>query len=431
MTERRSAWLPPLGRPAWLALGMNMLSCLGSGLTMPFLIVYLHQVRGFSLPTAGLVLGATGIAGLVTTPLTGPLIDRVGSLAAFVAGLLVGGVGIALYTLATTVPAALLAAIVYGFASGLMWNGFATLLTQIVPPAERGSVFALRYMSANVAFGAGALLTGFLTVSQRPGPYVAILLADAASYVLFAAALVALRGVLAAPAAPVPEPETARIGYRQVLADRGLLGALLVNSLLMVFALSQTNSAFAAWVTGDGHGSNRVVGLAFALNITVLLLVQLPAIRLARGRSRLAGAARAATLFAAAWVVLVLPATLGLSGAARAGLMVASLGVFALGEATLSPTLPALINDLAPERLRGRYNAIFSLSNQVGPVLAPALAGIALGAGLGQAYLYGLAGVCLAVGALALSLRRVTPRAADLGEPETAPAESATTRSGR
>lgn len=64
--------------------------------------------------------------------------------------------------------------------------------------------------------------------------------------------------------------------------------------------------------------------------------------------------------------MLASPALLDLDGPARDALMVASLGVFALGEATLSPTLPALINDLAPERLRGRYNAIFTLFNQIG-----------------------------------------------------------------
>ncbi|MFR9775740.1 MFS transporter [Micromonospora sp. MS34] len=422
MADHPSPWLPPLGRRAWLALGVNMLSCLGSGLTMPFLIVYLHQVRGFSLPTAGMILGLVGVAGIITTPLTGPLIDRVGSLRAFTAGLLVGGVGIAIYTLATEVPVAIIAAIVYGVASGLMWNGFATLLATAVEPTERGSVFALRYMSANVAFGAGALISGFATISARPGPYVVILLADAASYVFFAVALIAMRSLLmpvGRPVAAEAEPaDGSHIGYRQVLRDGALLGALLVNSLLMVFALSQTNTAFAAWVTGNGGGTTRVVGLAFFLNITVLLLAQLPAIRLARGRSRLAGAARAALFFAAAWIVLILPTTLGMPGPARDVFQVASLGVFALGEVALSPTLPALINDLAPERLRGRYNAIFSLSNQIGPVLAPALAGIALGGRFAEPYFYLLAAVCVGIGVLALLLRRITPRAADLGEPQ-------------
>ena len=406
--------VPPIGRNAWLFLGMNALSCLGSGLTMPFLIVYLHAVRGLSLPTAGFVLAAIGVVGVIATPLTGPLIDRIGSMRAFMLGLLVGGIGIAAFTLATTAPSALAAAVVYGIASGLMWGGFTTLLTELVPAAERGAVFALRYTTANVAFGLGALVTGFVTVGETPGPYVAMLLADALSYVLFAAALVPLRSTLITHRARSDSSRSTG-GYGPVLRDRALLGALLVNSLLMVFALAQTSTTFAAWVTGAGGGNARIVGLAFVANITVLVLIQLLAIRFARGRSRLRGAARAALLFAAAWIVLVLPATLGLVGIVRAVLTIGSLAIFALGEATLAPTLPALINDLAPDDLRGRYNAIFSLSNQIGPILAPALAGLALGHGLGLPYLWGLALVCLFTSGLTLCLQRVTPVTADLG----------------
>jgi MFS family permease len=313
MTSSPRGWLPQIGRCAWLALGMNTLSCLGSGLTMPFLIVYLHSVRGIQLPVTGLILAAIGIAGIVSTPLTGPLIDRFGALRTFTAGLLLGGAAIAGFILATSPQRAVAAAILYGIASGLMWNGFATLLAQLVPAAERGSVFALRYMSANVAFGAGALVTGLVTVSRAPGPFVAVLAADALSYLLFASVLLAVGRTLTGVPGPrdnAPGPG-GRIGYRLVLRDRALLGALLVNSLLMVFALSQTNSAFPAWVTGGGHGSTRVVGLAFIINITVLLLAQLPVIRFSRGRSRTRGAAAAALLFAAAWLVLVLPASAG------------------------------------------------------------------------------------------------------------------------
>jgi Na+/melibiose symporter-like transporter len=313
-----------------------------------------------------------------------------------------------------------------------------------VPAEERGAVFALRYTSANAAFGAGALVAGLVTVGSAPGPYVAILLIDAASYVLFAAAML-LVGVDPAQRPPAgragppgriatgspsraeggspsraegggspgraecgPSSRAAGGGYQAVLRDRALLGVLLVNALLTVFALAQTSSVFAAWVSGPGGSSSRVAGLAFALNIVVLLVVQLPLLAWARGRSRLRVATLSSVFFAAAWLVLA-------AGAGSAALIVGALGVFALGEALLSPTLPALVNDLAPDELRGRYNAVFALSQQAGPVLAPVLGGFALGHGLATPYLIGLAAFCLVAGGVALRLRRSTPPAADLG----------------
>lgn len=253
--------------------------------------------------------------------------------------------------------------------------------------------------------------------AQRQYRALAILLVDGLSYLLFAGSLLAVGSRLApladtgggpGPAAVGPGP---RIGYRQVVTDRALLGALLVNSLFMVFALSPGNTAYPAWVTGDGGGSTRVVGFGFALNIMVLLIIQLFGIRWSRGRERTRVAACASLFFAAAWLMIVAPVSLGLPGTSRDVVFVLALGVFALGEALLSPTLPAVINDLAPDHLRGRYNAVFSLSNQVGPVAAPAISGAALGYGYGEPYLYGLTACCLLIGALALSLGRITPRA--------------------
>ncbi|MGC4806866.1 MFS transporter [Micromonospora sp. DT233] len=421
MNGRRAELVPRIGRRAWLALGMNSLSCLGSGLTMPFLIIYLHEVRHIPLPTAGAVLGVIGVAGIVATPLSGPLVDRVGALRAFVIGLVVGGLGIGAFALATSPATALGCAIVYGSASGLMWNGFASLLVELVPPAERGAVFALRYMTANVAFGAGALVSGLVTVSKTPGPFAVILLGDALSYLLFAAALTVVgRRLLTsqAGAAGAPPATRERIGYRQVLGDRALLGALAVNSLIMVVALSSTNSALPAFVTGEAGASTRVVGLAFALNIAVLVAIQLFGIRFVRGRRRTRVAALATVFFALTWLLIVTPTALGLRGPGRDALIVAAMGVFAVGEALLSPTLPAVINDLAPDHLRGRYNAVFSLSYQIGPVAAPAIAGAAIGFGHAEPYLFGLAAACLLTGGLALRLGRITPRHADYGTTE-------------
>jgi MFS family permease len=398
------------GRAVALVLGMNALSCLGSGLTMPFLIVYLHAIRGIGLPTTGTILAAIGVVGIVTTPLSGPLIDRIGAARAFAAGLVLGGAGIGMFGFATTPARGFAAAAVLGVSSGLTWNGVAVLLTQLVPAAERGPVLALRYMTANVAYGAGALLTGFVAISGDTGTYLVVLLADAASYVLFAAVL------LAFPTPPTTSDRPAATdsgGYRPVLRDRALLGAVAVNSLLMVCALSQTSAAFPAWVTGPGDGDTRIVGIAFGVNICVLLLAQLPVIRLSRGRSRTRGAAVAALIFGVAWIVLVTPSALGAPH--RDYFAVVALAVFAVGEAILSPTLPALVNDVAPDRLRGRYNAVFSLSYQVGPIVAPIVAGFAIGHGAGIPYFYGLAAACVIAAGLAIRLRRIVPATADRG----------------
>ena len=55
-----------------------------------------------------------------------------------------------------------------------------------------------------------------------------------------------------------------------------------------------------------------------------------------------------------------------------------STRLFALGETLLQPTIPAITNDLAPDHLRGRYNAVNAGAFQAGTILGPVVAGFML-----------------------------------------------------
>jgi hypothetical protein len=56
--------MPDLPRPVWLLQLGGLTNSFGNGIVLPFLIIYLHNVRGISLGVAGLVV-ATGAAAAV------------------------------------------------------------------------------------------------------------------------------------------------------------------------------------------------------------------------------------------------------------------------------------------------------------------------------------------------------------------------------
>src|SRR5436853_629971 len=65
----------------------------GTGLILPFEIIYLHAVRGFSTATAGLVLATVmGTAAVVTLP-SGALLDRFSAKRILIAGNVVNALG--------------------------------------------------------------------------------------------------------------------------------------------------------------------------------------------------------------------------------------------------------------------------------------------------------------------------------------------------
>jgi len=57
--------------------------------------------------------------------------------------------------------------------------------------------------------------------------------------------------------------------------------------------------------------------------------------------------------------------------------------IFGFGEMIWSPTAPALANELSPEHLRGRANALMSMQWGVSGVIGPAIAGYLIDTDLG------------------------------------------------
>ena len=100
-------------------------------------------------------------------------------------------------------------------------------------------------------------------------------------------------------------------------------------------------------------------------------------------------------------------------GAAAEVAFVTAMVIFALGETLLSPTLPAIINDLAPPHAVGRYNGLGTLAFTTGFLLGPAGGTAALGAGWGTGLFTVLVLACLIAAGLALRLGRHLPSAAN------------------
>jgi MFS family permease len=115
-----------------------------------------------------------------------------------------------------------------------------------------------------------------------------------------------------------------------------------------------------------------------------------------------------AVIWAAAWGLLgmsgLVPGTIG------ATLLVAACAsVFALGETLMQPTIPALVNDLAPDHLRGRYNALSAGAFSLAAIIAPAIAGWLIGHSWGSAYIVMLVVGCAATIWVSLRLETRLP----------------------
>lgn len=409
--RRARGLLPDLPRAAWIVLGGDALVALGSGLTSPFLVVYLHEARGLGLALAGLALATLAGAGLAGNPLGGWLSDRAGPRNALVVGLVVAAAGSLALALVSTPWQALAAAALLGLGAAISWPALDALLASVVAPHQRASAFALRHATLNAGLGLGALLAALLLAGGPPSRLALLYVIDALSFLAFVPIL------LAAPALARTGParaaaSAARAGYREVLRDPLFRRLWALMALLVAAGYAQYHAAFPAYARAAGELGASGLGLAFAANMFTVVGAQLVVLRLFAGRRRTRGVALVGALFAAAWGITLLAGQL--AGAGATALFALAMVVLGLAETALAPTMPALVNDLAPERLRGRYNGAFALAWTSGFMVGPLLAGPALAAGLGDALLLVLVAACGLAVLAAVRLERTLPPALNL-----------------
>jgi MFS family permease len=115
----------------------------------------------------------------------------------------------------------------------------------------------------------------------------------------------------------------------------------------------------------------------FFFNTMALVVAQLPVARFVEGRSRMRMLAIVPAAFAVSWLV-VLAGGAWLEGTAAALVFVTAATMFGFASCFHGPTQAALVADLAPARLRGRYMALSSMSWEVGFVIGPAVGGFVL-----------------------------------------------------
>jgi MFS family permease len=405
------ALVPELPRGAWTLLAADAVSAVGSGMTLPFLLVYLHQVRGLGLGVAGLALSTVALAGFAGNPVGGSLADRVGGRTALITGLSFCACGSAWFAFVTHPWQAFAASATLGFGAAIVWPARTALLATVVPADLRSSAYALQHATTNAGLGAGALLAALIIDTSSAGTFQALYLLDAASFV--AVVPIVARLCVAATGTGRAAATAPRGAYRTILRDRAFLRLWALTALIVAFGYAQYSAAFPAFATGEAGLDAHQLAFAFAVNTVAVVVAQLPVLGVLRGRRRTSALAFAFAATGIAWAI-VLAGGGAPSPATAATLFAVAMVALAIGETAVSPSAPALANDLAPDALRGRYNGVYTLAWTTGFAAGPALAGAMLAAGQASVLMLTLIAACALGATGSLRLARHLPPGVDV-----------------
>lgn len=383
-------------------LAASFADALGTGLFLPLSVIYLTRIVGLSPARVGLGLTIAGFLAIAASPLSGALLGRFDARKVVLGCFAASACGFLAYIAVGSFASFLGVAIVIQFASRMDRPATAVLALGVTPRARQVDALAWQASLRNLGYGVGGLLAALALLVHGKTPFVVLLAANAASYLL--AGLL----VLQLPAVRPPErAEGDATGYAQVIRDRPYVGLALLN-VIMALHDSLLLVAMPLWIVTRTRAPLSLTGLLFALNTVLVVLFQ---VRATRNMTARGGIARSYRTAAASFVVACGAFALAAGAPVFVATVLLVLAISALTSAELVTSAGGwfLSVQLAPTRLSAPYVSVFKTSMAVQQVVGPVLVTAAL-VGWGRLGWFALA-LLLAAGTLAS--RRVATREID------------------
>jgi MFS family permease len=392
---------PRLPRDVWVLQAGGLANMFGNGVIGPFLIIYLHNVRGISLGIAGLVVASNSAAGLVSGFVGGAFSDRLGPRRVLSVSLILMAVAFALFPLIRAPWEAFGLNVLAGLGSGCFWPSQSTLLSRLTPKERRHAAFAQQRMTMNVGIALGGLVAGAIARTDRPGTFTFLFLLNAVTFLVFVFVL----RLVPAPRYAEEHHEPGR--YVDVLRNGVFLRFIVLNVVFIGAGIAVMSELLPPFAKNVAHVSEPAIGVLWFVFSGAVAISQLPIAKLVEGRRRLRGLALMGVIWAGTFLAVLAGGT-WLSGTEAALVFGVAVAGFALGEGLHGAIYAPLAVDLAEPRILGRYMAFSSFSWQLGWLVGPAAGGFVL-QWEPRALWPAVAVICLLASTYALSLERLIP----------------------
>jgi MFS family permease len=383
--------LPRLYWMLWLGTLLNR----AGGFVAPFLAFYV-TAQGGTEAQAGFVVAIYGAGALLAGFAGGVLADRIGRRATMLLSMFGGAAAL----LGMGLSPSLESLAVFTFLTGLMGEFYrpavSAAIADVVAPELRPRAYAHLYWVINLGFAIAPTLAGLVASFD----YFALFAIDAAT--MFAFGVVVFVWVPETRGEPAPTSESdkgKKTGIEAVLRDR----------VFMTFALLSFGVGLVMWQNAAPLPlhmkrlgiSESSYGLVMGLNGIMIVFLQ-PLMNL-----RISSFPRTVVLSLGS---LVFALGFGLYGlVSTAWGFAVGTAIWTVAEIAILPLSSAIVADLSPAALRGRYQGVYAMSWGLASCLAPLLGGALLERAGGSLLWAGCAAVMtvVALGHLLTGPRRV------------------------
>ena len=360
----RNPWRGVGGLPAsvWIVFATTFVNRAGT-MVVPFMVLYVTRHLGVRPALAGVALTVYGLGGLVSGPIAGRLCDRLGAFAVLRGALVLSGLILLAFPLASRFGTFLAITFVWSLVAESVRPATMTALTSVVRPEQRKVAVAVNRLGINLGMSVGPAVGGFLATVSFPLLFVV----DGASALaagLVLTALLAWRPLALLAAGRLGDDPLAlenRPGTSVLRDPRAVV--FLTGVFLMGVVFYQHEGAMPLFLVRDLHYRESFYGLLFVVNTVLIVVAEVPLNLAMAGWSHRGTMVLGAVLYALGFGSMALLHSVP-------GLLLSAV-VWTFGEMIAIPASSAYAADIAPPgrtgRYAGAYAAMFSLAILVGP----------------------------------------------------------------
>ncbi|MFF4356490.1 MFS transporter [Streptomyces sp. NPDC001604] len=365
-----------------LFMSAMIVDAVGSGMFMPFALLYFVRVQDLDVTSVGSTLTVVNLALIVSGAALGRLVQSVGHLRSLILVNAVRAPLFVLYTVTLPAPAAVGALALSAVLDKAAWVSLGATIARLARGPASRRAFGTVGWARNVGLCLGSLAGGLLASAHSSAGLRVIALVDAASFAVTAVVLLRLRGQAAAPAAAGssgPGPDAPRTGTLEVLRLPGF--ALLTGAKTCFTVCATLVSTFTGLYLVDGARlGGWVAGTVLALNGALVVLFQQSLVKRTADRGAPRMMAVGGALYAAAGLgfALVPPLRDTAVPAAAVALALASMAVYTFGEIVIAPTSDGQAAELAPPGMEAPCMAVYQASWSIASVAVPAAGALLL-----------------------------------------------------
>ena len=355
-------------RKFWIVVAVHFVDKVGGTLVFPFFALYITRKFNVGMTEAGILLGILSLSGIAGSVIGGGLTDRFGRRKLILFGLVFSAISSLALGLVNDFRLLYPLAVLVGLLSDVGGPAHAAMIADILGKEQRQEGFGILRVVGNMAWLVGPTVGGLVAKKS----FLALFVIDSGI-----SCVVALLFYLLMPETkPEPHPDHrheslfATFGnYHVVLRDHAFV-AFLVACILMGVVYIQMYNSLSVYLR-DNHGIQpQAYGFLLTSSAITVILFQIWVMRVIKRHSPFLMMALGTLFYMIGFGMFAIVSAYAL--------FVLAVVVITIGEMITVPTSQALAANFARVDMRGRYMAVFELTNKVPATVGPVAAGVVL-----------------------------------------------------